>query len=145
MEKDLENDLIDRLRGIYSEKTIEHIIQPHNTESIPNPDGFAACGSGCGENMKIWLKVRDNIIQEAAYWTDGCAATIACGSMCTVLVKGKSAVEALAITAQDIAGALIDLPEGNLHCAELAAGALRLAIKDLLSVQQQPWKKLYRK
>jgi nitrogen fixation protein NifU and related proteins len=143
--RDLENDLRDRLRGIYSETTIDHILQPHNTDSIPNPDGFAACGSGCGENMKIWLRAKDNIILEAAFWTDGCAATIACGSMCTDLVKDKSAAAALAITARDIAEALIDLPEGNLHCAELAASALRLALKDLLSVQQQPWKKLYRK
>jgi nitrogen fixation protein NifU and related proteins len=140
-----EKDLRDRLSGIYSETTIEHILQPHNTEAIPNPDGFADCGSGCGETMKIWLKARDNLIQDAAFWTDGCAATIACGSMCTDLVKGKPVTQALAITAKDIADALVDLPEGNLHCAELAASALRIALKDLLSIQQQPWKKLYRK
>jgi nitrogen fixation protein NifU and related proteins len=145
LEQALAKDLIDRLRGIYSETTIEHILQPHNTEIIQNPDGFAACNSGCGENMKIWLRARNNIILESAFWTDGCAATIACGSICTDLVKGKSTVEALAITARDIADALIDLPEGNFHCSELAAAALRLALKDLLSVQQQPWKKLYRK
>ncbi len=139
------NGLVDRLRGIYSETTIEHILRPRNTEIIRNPDGFAVAGSGCGESMKIWLKYRDGIIEESAFWTDGCAATIACGSMGTDLVQGKSAIEALAITARDIADALIDLPEGNFHCAELAAGALRLALKDLLSVQQQPWKKLYRK
>jgi nitrogen fixation protein NifU and related proteins len=141
----LENDLRDRLRGIYSETTVEHILRPHNTEIIQNPDGFASCSSGCGESMKIWLRARDNRILETSFWTDGCAATIACGSMCTDLAKGKSATEALAITARDIADALADLPEGNLHCAELAAGALRLALKDLLAVQQQPWKKFYRK
>jgi len=65
--------------------------------------------------------------------------------MVTDLAKCKPPMEALAITSRDIANALVDLPEGNLHCAELAAGALRLALKDLLSVQQQPWKKLYRK
>jgi nitrogen fixation protein NifU and related proteins len=140
-----EKDLRKRLRGIYSDTTIEHVLRPHNTESIPNADGFANCSSGCGEIMKIWLKARDSVIQDAAFWTNGCAATIACGSMCTDLAKGKAAVEALAITSRDIADALVDLPEGNLHCAELAAGALRLALKDLLSVQQQPWKKLYRK
>jgi nitrogen fixation protein NifU and related proteins len=140
-----EKDLRDRLRSIYSDTTIEHVLRPHNTESIPNADGFANCCSGCGEIMKIWLKARDNVIQDAAFWTNGCAATIACGSMCTDLAKGKPAMEALAITSRDIADALVALPEGNLHCAELAAGALRLALKDLLSVQQQPWKKLYRK
>jgi nitrogen fixation protein NifU and related proteins len=140
-----EKNLLDRLRSIYSDATIEHILRPHNTESIPNADGFANCVSGCGEIMKIWLKARDAVIQDAAFWTNGCAATIACGSMCTDLAKGKPAMAALAITSRDIANGLVDLPEGNLHCAELAAEALRLALKDLLSVQQQPWKKLYRK
>ena len=145
LEIGLKNDLKERLRGIYSETTIEHILQPRNTEIIPNPDGFAACCSGCGENMKIWLRAKNGRIPDAAFWTDGCAATIACGSMCTDLVKGKTPTEAQAITAQDIANALIDLPQGNLHCAQLAADALQLAVRDLLSVQQHPWKKLYRK
>ena len=140
-----ENLLIEKLRGIYSETTIEHILHPHNTDRIPNPDGYAAYDSGCGETMKIWLRVRNDIVEDAGFWTDGCAATIACGSMSAELAKGKSVMEALAITAQNIADALVDLPPGNFHCAELAANALRAALKDSLSVQQQPWKKLYRK
>jgi len=142
---EMENRLRERLQGIYSEITIERIVHPHNTESIPKPDGFAMCGSGCGESMKIWLRIRNDAIGDAGFWTDGCAATIACGSMATELAIGKSVTQALAITAQDIADALVDLPEGNLHCAELAADTLRAALKDLLSVQQQPWKRLYRK
>lgn len=140
-----ETFLLEKLRGIYSEATIEHIIHPHNTDRLPNPDGYAAFDSGCGETMKIWLRSRDNLIEDVGFWTDGCAATIACGSMSTELVKGKSVTQALAITAQNIADALVDLPQGNFHCAELAANALRAALKDLLSVQQQPWKRLYRK
>jgi nitrogen fixation protein NifU and related proteins len=139
------NDLLKKLRSIYSETAIEHILQPRNTEPIPNADGFADCTSGCGEIMKIWLKIQNDLIRDAAFWTNGCAATIACGSMGTDLVKGKSLTQALSITAQDIADALINLPEGNFHCAELAAGALRIALQDLLATQQQPWKKLYRK
>jgi nitrogen fixation NifU-like protein len=140
-----EPDVIDRLRAIYSEITVNHIIHPHNVELLPNVDGFAACGSGCGESMKIWLKVRDNMVEGAAFWTDGCAATVACGSMATDLAKGKSIMQALALTAEDIANALVDLPEGNFHCAELAARTLRMALKDCLSIQQHPWKKLYRR
>lgn len=140
-----QTDLLDKLRSIYSETTIEHILRPHNTEPIPNPDGFADCNSGCGETMKVWLKVQNDLIRDSAFWTNGCAATIACGSMCTDLVKGKAVTQALSITAQDIAEALVDFPEGNFHCAELAASALRIALKDLLSIQKQPWKKLYRK
>lgn len=143
--EEIESSLRERLSGIYSDITIAHILHPHNAQSIPNADGFAACGSGCGESMKIWLSIRDNIISAAGFWTDGCAATIACGSMATELAKGKSAPQALALTARDIAGALVDLPQGNLHCAELAAETLRSALKDLLYVQQQPWKRLYRR
>ncbi len=139
------NNLLDKLRSIYSETTIEHILQPHNTESIPNADGFAECGSGGGEILKIWLKTQGDRIRDAAFWTNGCAATVACGSMCTDLVKDRSVTQAFSITAQDIADALVNLPEGNFHCAELAANALRIALKDLLSIQQQPWKKLYRR
>jgi nitrogen fixation NifU-like protein len=65
--------------------------------------------------------------------------------MATELALGKSVTQALAITAENVAAALVDLPPGNLHCAELAANTLRAALKDLLSVQQQPWKRLYRK
>lgn len=137
--------LRERLREIYSETTIDHIVHPHNADSLPNPDGFAVCNSGCGESMKIWLKVRNSIVEDAGFWTNGCAATVACGSMSTDLVKGKAVAQALALTARDIADALVDLPEGNFHCAELAAHTLRAALKDSLSMQQQPWKKLYRK
>jgi nitrogen fixation protein NifU and related proteins len=144
MEDPLE-EVKNRLRGIYSETTIDHIIHPHNTEGFPNADGFAACHSGCGESMKIWLKVRNNFVEDAGFWTDGCAVTIACGSMSTDLAKGKSVMQALAITAQDIAHALVELPEGNFHCAKLAAETLRVALKDQFATQQQPWKKLYRK
>lgn len=141
---EMETLLTQKLRGIYSETTIEHILNPHNADGLPNPDGFAAFDSGCGETMKIWLRTNDNLIEETGFWTDGCAATIACGSMSTDLAKGKSVTQALAITAQNIADALVDLPQGNFHCAELAANTLRAALKDLLSVQQQPWKRLYR-
>ncbi len=138
-------DLKKRLRAIYSETTVEHSLNPRNTEPVPNPDGYAEIQSGDRESLKIWLGVRDGIVSDSAFWTNGCAATIACGSMSTELVKGKTIFEGLSIAAEDIANALVDLPQGNFHCAELAAGALRLALKDCLVTQQQPWKKLYRK
>jgi nitrogen fixation protein NifU and related proteins len=150
---EMETHLRERLRGIYSETTIEHIIHPHNTHGIANPDGYAALDTGDGETIKIWLRIRNDFVEDAAFWTSGCAATIACGSMSTDLAIGRSVIKALAVTAQNIADALVDLPPGNYHCvppgnyhcAELAADALRAALKDYLSIQQQPWKKLYRK
>ena len=141
----METLLRKRLQGIYSETTIEHIIHPHNTGTIPNADGYADFGTGDGETIKIWLRIRNDIVEDAAFWTNGCAATIACSSMSTDIVKGKPVMPALGITAQNVADALVDLPPGNFHCAELAVNALRAALKDFLSIQQQPWKKLYRK
>jgi nitrogen fixation NifU-like protein len=140
-----DSEFMERLRRFYSETTIDHILHPRNTESIPNPDGFAACISDCGESMKIWLKARNNRVEDAGFWTDGCAATVACGSISTELVKGKPVSQALGITARDIADGLVRLPEGNFHCAELAARALKAALRDLLTVQQEPWKRFYRK
>lgn len=138
------NALRQRLSEIYSETTIDHILHPRNGESIPAADGFALCRSGCGESMKIWLKTRNGLVEDSGFWTDGCAATIACGSMSTDLVKGKQINEALSMTAADIAGALVDFPEGNLHCAALAAQAVKMALIDCLATQQAPWKRLYR-
>jgi nitrogen fixation NifU-like protein len=140
-----EHSLMDRLRKIYSETTIDHILNPRNDRSLPNPDGFAACSSGCGETMKIWIKIDNGLVEQTGFWTDGCAATIACGSMATHLIVGKSVIQSLALNARDIADALMDFPEGNNHCTELAASALRIALMDCLAMENQPWKKLYRK
>ena len=137
--------LMERLSKIYSETTIDHILYPRNDRSLPNPDGFATFSSGCSETMKIWLKIENGIVIQTGFWTDGCAATIACGSMATHLITGISAMQALALNAQDIVEALKDFPQGNHHCAELAANALRMALKDYLEMDKQPWKKLYRK
>jgi nitrogen fixation NifU-like protein len=134
-----------KLQAVYSDTTVDHALHPRNTESIPEPDGYAAADSGCGEVMKIWLRIRDNVVRGAGFWTNGCAATIACGSMATEMALGKNVTQALAITARDIAEALEDLPPGNLHCAELAANTLRAALKDHLAVAQQSWKRFYRK
>jgi len=138
-------EILKRLREIYSDTTIRHILRPHNNKEIRDADGFGVCGSGCGESMKIWLKIRNDTIWDTGFWTDGCAATIACGSMATELAKDKTVARALKVTALDVAQALENLPEGNLHCAQLAADTLRTALSDGLVMQQQPWKKLYRK
>ena len=82
--------------GSIRDTTIEHIVHPQNTQDIPNPDGYAATQSSCNEIMKIWLRVRNDIVVDSGFWTNGCAATIACGSMGTELVKDKSIREALA-------------------------------------------------
>ena len=137
--------LFEKLRTIYSETTTEHILYPRNDGIVPEPDGYSGCQSGCGETMKIWLKLDRGRIRRTGFWTDGCAAAIACGSMATELAKGRSVVEAMSINAREIADALIDLPEGNFHCAGLAAQTLRAALKNCIEISREPWKKLYRK
>jgi nitrogen fixation NifU-like protein len=77
--------------------------------------------------------------------TNGCGPTVACGSITTELVKGKTVADALAITEEDILNALEGLPESEVHCATLAADALRQSIRDYLSLQREPWKRDYRK
>jgi len=133
-----------RLRALYSDTTVDHILHPRNNDCLPNADGFAEHRSGDGESLKIWLRIRQNAVERAGFWTNGCAAIIACGSMATELVRGKSVIQALGITAHQIDEALGNLPQGNFHCAELAANTLRNALRDYLSIQRQPWKRFYR-
>jgi nitrogen fixation NifU-like protein len=137
--------LVEKLRAVYSETATDHIIYPRNNEPVSEPDGYAYSQSGCSETMKIWLKLDRDRISQTGFWTDGCAATIACGSIVTELAKGRSVTDAMSIDAREIADALVDLPEGNFHCAALAVQALRLALKDCLEMRREPWKKLYRK
>ncbi|OGN88616.1 MAG: hypothetical protein A2Z74_01010, partial [Chloroflexi bacterium RBG_13_46_9] len=124
--------------------TTDHVLRPRNVGSLNNSDGYASLHSSCGENMQIWVKLRDNRIDEIGYWTDGCAATIAAGSMVTELAKGKTINQALTISARELADALEDLPEGNFHCADLAVNTLKATLRDCLAMQREPWKKAYR-
>ena len=141
---EIQRQIFGNLREVYSETTTDHVLRPRNVGSLNNPDGYASLHSSCGENMQIWLKLRDNRIDEIGYWTDGCAATIAAGSMVTELAKGKTVNQALTISARELADALEDLPEGNFHCADLAVNALKAALRDCLAMQREPWKKVYR-
>lgn len=141
---EVQKQLFGDLREFYSETTADHVLRPRNVGSLANPDGYASLHSECDESMEIWLKVGDNRINEIGYWTDGCAATIACGSMATELAKGKIINQALAISPHDVANALEDFPEGNFHCAELAVNTLKSAVRDFLAIQREPWKKAYR-
>ena len=140
-----EKFLFEKLREVYSETTTDHILYPRNDQAVPAADGYADSQSSCSETMKIWLKLDSERICQTGFWTNGCAATIACGSMATELAKDKSVTDALSIGAREIADALKDLPEGNFHCAALAAQTLRAALKNCIETSREPWKKLYRK
>ena len=103
----------------YTEVVIDHAQNPRNVGSIQNADGVAMITGPCGDTMEIWLGVREDVIKEATFWTDGCGTTIAAGSMVTELAKGKTIREAMRITQKDVLDALGGLPEESQHCALL--------------------------
>jgi len=142
---ELEEQVMARMREIYSEAVIEHAMNPRNLGSLPDADGFVAVRSRCGELMKMWIKVNKAEIVDVAFWTDGCGATVACGSIATELIKGKDIAEALRVDEREICSALGGLPEGNYHCAELAANAIRRVVRDYISTKREPWRKAYRR
>jgi nitrogen fixation NifU-like protein len=143
--KELEQSVMEDMKKVYSEKTIDHFLNPRNLGEIPAPDGFGRVTGPCGDTMEIYLKVRDGKVMNASFWTDGCGPSIASGSMVTELAKGKILIEARKITQGDVLDALGGLPEDSLHCALLAANTLKEAIKDYLAFKKEPWKRAYRR
>jgi nitrogen fixation NifU-like protein len=142
---ELEKEILETMRKIYSETVIDHAMNPRNSDLISNPDGFGSATSACGETMEIRLKTKDGRITDTAFWTNGCSTTVACGSIASELIKSENASQALAISQNDILDALGGLPEGNHHCALLAANAVKAAVLDYMSIRKEPWKKVYRK
>jgi nitrogen fixation NifU-like protein len=142
--KELEEAVMADMRSIYSEKVIDHFLNPRNLGQIETPDGFGRVTGPCGDTMEIYLRVRGDRIINATFWTDGCGTTIASGSMATELVKGKSVAEVLKISSNTILEELGGLPEESIHCSVLAANTLREAIKDYLALKNEPWKRAYR-
>ena len=116
---------------MYSEKVMEHFANPHNVGEIPDADGIGKVGNPqCGDVMWLYIKVKDDIITDIKFKTFGCGAAIATSSMITELAKGKTIEEAKKISRQDVADSLEGLPPTKMHCSNLAADALREAIKD---------------
>ena len=133
------------MRSIYTDTVVDHVINPRNAGSIPDSDGFARVTTPGGDTVQVWLRVQNDRIVQATFWTDGCAATLASASMVTELAKGKLVAQALKINQRDVLDALGGLPQGNVHCALLAVNALHQAIRDYLVIKNEPWKKAYRR
>jgi nitrogen fixation NifU-like protein len=116
---------------MYSEKVMDHFMNPRNVGEINEADGVGQVGNPkCGDIMKMYLKIEDNIIVDAKFKTFGCGAAVATSSMATELVRGKSVDEALKITNKAVAEALDGLPPVKMHCSNLAEEAIRAAIED---------------
>jgi nitrogen fixation protein NifU and related proteins len=115
----------------YSDKVMEHFEHPRNVGRVENPDGIGKQGNPvCGDVMELTIKVKDEMIEDIKFRTFGCCAAIATSSMVTELVKGKTLDEAEAISKQTVAEALDGLPPAKMHCSNLAADALKDAIRD---------------
>ena len=116
--------------ALYTEIVTDHFKNPRNAGSIENADGIGEVGNAkCGDIMKIYLKIEDNIITDVKFETFGCASAIASSSMATEMIKGKSVEDALNLTNKEVVNALGGLPTHKLHCSVLAEEAIKLAVK----------------
>ena len=117
--------------ALYSEKVMDHFRNPRNVGVIEDADGVGEVGNAkCGDIMKIYLKIRDSVIEDVKFETFGCGSAIASSSMATELIKGKPLSEALQLTNQAVTKALDGLPAHKLHCSVLAEEAIKAALKD---------------
>lgn len=117
--------------ALYSEKVMDHFRNPRNVGEIPDADGIGEVGNArCGDIMKIYLKIENDVIVDVKFNTFGCGSAIASSSMATELIKGKPLSQALELTNKAVAEALDGLPAHKMHCSVLAEEAIRAAIKD---------------
>ena len=118
--------------ALYSEKVMDHFMHPRNVGTIEDASGVGEVGNAkCGDIMKIYLKVENDIIEDVKFETFGCGSAIASSSMATEMIKGKSIYDAMALTNKAVAEALDGLPAHKMHCSVLAEEAIRSALKDV--------------
>lgn len=116
---------------MYSEKVMDHFSNPRNVGEIPDANAVGQVGNAkCGDIMKIYMKIEDDVIKDVKFKTFGCGAAVATSSMATEMVKGKSIKEALSLTNKAVMEALDGLPPAKVHCSVLAEEAINAAISD---------------
>ena len=124
--------------ALYSDKVMEHFLQPHNLGVIEDADGVGEVGNAkCGDIMKMYLKIDDDIITDVKFETFGCASAIASSSMATELIKGQRVEDAMQLTNKAVAEALDGLPAYKMHCSVLAEEAIQAALEDYKKKQEQ--------
>ncbi len=144
--KELQEQILEQIKKRYSQIVIDHWQSPRNFAKIDHPDGYAQAKGSCGDTMEMYLKMKDDVIKECTFQTDGCGTTIACGSITTELAKNMTLTQALGcVSANEIIKRLGGLPEEDVHCAQLASETFRRALADYLYQKHSPWKKHYRK
>jgi nitrogen fixation NifU-like protein len=116
---------------VYNPTVMDHFENPRNVGEIPDAHGVGEVGNlSCGDILKVFIKVKDGILEDVKFQTFGCGAAVASGSMLTELAKGKTVEEAMKITNNHVAEALNGLPPHKKHCSNLAADALHKALED---------------
>lgn len=126
--EELQQQVIEQARALYSAKVVEEFYNPKNLGRMREPDAHGLVHGWCGDTMEIDLRLDGERIQEAAFVTDGCGPSVACGSKLTTMIEGMSVAEASEIRPKDLLEALDGLPEENAHCAELAVSTLQNAL-----------------
>ena len=117
--------------ALYSEKVMDHFRNPRNVGVIEDANGIGEVGNAkCGDIMKMYLKIEDDVVQDVKFETFGCGSAIASSSMATELIKGKKVSDALELTNKAVVEALDGLPPQKVHCSVLAEEAIKLALKD---------------
>ena len=126
--------------ALYSEKVMDHFMHPRNVGIIEDASGVGQVGNAkCGDIMKIYLKIENDIIVDVKFETFGCGSAIASSSMATELIKGKSVEDAMALTNKAVAEALDGLPAHKMHCSVLAEEAIKAALQDYYEKNHIPY------
>ena len=133
-EDEIKKEMIDllmaKITGGFSEKAVDYGSNPRNCGKMQTPDGYARITGPCGDTMEMFLKVRNDKIQDISYTTDGCMTSHAAGTAATVLAKGKTVRECIKINQSSILEHLGGMPEESQHCALLAAKTFHKALRD---------------
>ena len=126
--------------ALYTETVMDHFTHPRNVGEIPDADGVGEVGNAkCGDIMKMYLKIKDDRIEDVKFETFGCGSSIASSSMATELIKGKTIEEALAVTNKQVVDALGGLPAYKLHCSVLAEESIKAAVKNYYNRNNIPY------
>lgn len=125
---------------LYSEKVMDHFTHPRNVGVIENADGVGEVGNAiCGDIMKMYLKIKDDVVEDVKFETFGCGSAIASSSMATEMIKGQPLSEALQLTNKAVVEALDGLPAHKVHCSVLAEQAVKAAVKDYYDRNHLPY------
>jgi nitrogen fixation NifU-like protein len=124
----LQEAILERERALFSAKVLAEAYEPKNMGVMDEPDGYGLVFGPCGDMMEVFVRLNGKRIEKATFMTDGCGPTVACGSLVTQMVEGKTLDEAAALEAEDLIIALDGLPPEHIHCATLAVNTLGQAI-----------------